>query len=409
MAGYTFNLALKYLTADKFKSFITITCVAIAIGTLFSNMIVLTGARQSLQITINRMGADLIVVPKSIDPWEISQVIIEGHIVIQEDYINISLISDLKNIQGIQKLTPQAYVASFEHPAGCACGGGLFSYIVGFDPKSDFIVTSWLNEPLKELELDEAIIGCSVPAIPYARPGATIECFGQKLKVKSVLDRTGTGLDTIIFVTLDSAYRLASEIKKVPGHELKIDQNLISAIFVKVQPGCAPADVGTKIKLNRTDVNVIYPSSLGHEIAYKLETLEKYMLYNEILLLGISALLVSAVFSLIVDDRRRDIGLLRAMGATRYYIFKLVVLEITLSTTFAGALGIMVGAVTLYFLGNSIKNILHITYLWPSQLNIGTLTVVCLGLSAFTGLLASLYPVILSCKLGPYDVIRRGE
>lgn len=407
--------------ANVFRSLVTIICIAVVIGTIFSTTLIVRGAESSLQIGVSRMGADLIVVPKPADPFYISQ-LIEGHVIHHPYYMDASIMDQLAKVPGVQKLTPQAYAARFDRPFACPCCATFYYYLVGFDPRSDFIIASWLTELPEELGRTDAIIGSNIPATPTASIGSKITVFGEVLEVKGVLEITGTGLDDIIFVTLDSLYRLAAQSQKLaekePGHPvLEIEPNQISAVLVRVEPGYSPPDVGTQIKLENIlttthkvekYVNVIYPRNLGYEARQRLHSLNRIFLISSSIMWGLSVVLVGAVFSLIVNARRREIGLLRAMGATRRYIFKLITLEVTLPIILAGALGVISGALALYILEDFVASSFDIPYLWPRLLDIGVLAIGSLGLSAITGVLAALYPAISSSRMEPYDAIRRG-
>jgi len=401
-------LVIQSLRARPFRTIVTITCVAVVIGTMFSTTLIVKGAENSLQTGISRMGADLIVVPKPTNPWHISQMIL-GHVIEHPYYMDISIVEKLAEVRGVQKATPQAYAAKLELVAACPCCPTSFSYLIGFEPMSDFIVEPWLRGSSKKLSRTDAVVGCNVAAL-----GTNVVIFDQVLETKQVLEKSGTGLDDMIFITLESLYWLAEESRKLPervqGHPvLTIAQNQISAVLIRVEPGYSVSDVGTRIKVENMDLRVIYPHTLGQEARERLLSLHTIFLTSNGIMWGLLVVMVGTVFSLIVHERRREIGLLRAVGATRRWVFKLIILEVTLPVVFAGALGILGGVFILRVFGEVTAKSLDVPYLWPDPLYIVGLIASGLALSAATGVLGAIYPAFSSSRMEPYDAIRRGE
>ena len=406
------QIVTRSLKASPFRTIVTVLCVAIVMGTIFSTTLIVRGADDSLQIGILRMGADLIVVPKPTNPWHISQMIL-GHVVEHPYYIDIGAVDKVARVPGVQKATPQAYAAKLELVPGCACCPTSFSYLIGFDPPSDLVVKAWLKRFPEDLRLTDAIVGCNVAA-----HGQSIVIFDQVLTIRGVLDKSGTGLDDVVFVALDTLYWLATESRrlalKLYGHHvLDIYPDQISAVLVKVEPGHSVADVGLRIKLEsmeqNMDLNVIYPQTLGQEARQRLSNLYDIFLTNNSIMWGLSVVLVGTVFTLTVSERHREIGVLRAIGATQRYIFKLITLEVVLLVVLGGVLGILGGTLTLHLSGQYLAKSLDVPYLWPDPPYVASLAASALGLSATTGILSALYPAISSSRMEPCNAIKRGQ
>ena len=77
-------------------------------------------------------------------------------------------------------------------------------------------------------------------------------------------------------------------------------------------------------------------------------------------------LIMAFAFTMIVNERRRELGLLRAMGATRAHITSLILTEAA-SLSFAGGLaGIILGFILLLSLKGTLLHLLKLPYLFPS-------------------------------------------
>ena len=80
------------------------------------------------------------------------------------------------------------------------CSPGSEMRLVGFDPKTDWIVTPWLQKNLKhELADDEIIIGSRVTGFE----DGTGYIRGRAVRVAGVMDQTGSSFDLCVFMNID--------------------------------------------------------------------------------------------------------------------------------------------------------------------------------------------------------------
>jgi putative ABC transport system permease protein len=119
--------------------------------------------------------------------------------------------------------------------------------------------------------------------------------------------------------------------------------------------------------------------------------------------------MIGAIFTMIVNERRREIGLLQAMGATRRFIFREVMLESVQLTTIGGAIGLALGGVVIILLKGTVADSLGVEFVWPGAGFIIIFTVGYLLMAALTGVVAALYPALVASRLEPYQAIRTGE
>jgi putative ABC transport system permease protein len=174
-----------------------------------------------------------------------------------------------------------------------------------------------------------------------------------------------------------------------------------TTIYVRTNPNqtLAVRDVlaRTASPANPQDVDVSRPSdALAAEIAAKGA-------YNTLLLgLGAIALIVGAVgianvMVMAIVQRRTEIGLRRALGATRRHI----AIQFTAEALILSALGAAVGILTGILITAGYARARHWSTALPPTLFAGALA------AALTvGLLAGLYPAIRAARLSPTDALR---
>jgi putative ABC transport system permease protein len=195
-----------------------------------------------------------------------------------------------------------------------------------------------------------------------------------------------------------------------PYHKIEIEPNEISAVLVKVEPGLNPRDVGANIQreLNETiPLGVVCPSYIGNTVKDQMSSTLTGMYTLAATSWAVSIVLLGAIFMMSVNERRREVGVLRSIGSTRGFIFKLITLEAVLLTLVGGVIGIIGGGLITYAFGSSIASSLGILHLWPNVTDLTILACMCVGLSVATGIVAISYPAALSCRLDPHDVVKR--
>ena len=149
------------------------------------------------------------------------------------------------------------------------------------------------------------------------------------------------------------------------------------------------------------------PGTMSSSVSRQLESLTPGLILIGIGFWAISVLMIGALFSMIVNERRRELGLLQAMGATRGFIFRLVMLEAVELTSLGGIIGLLIGGVFAILTG-PVAGSLEIAYIWPG-VTLSVSSLLFSGASMLTGMVAALYPAIVASRLEPYEAIRTGE
>jgi putative ABC transport system permease protein len=382
-----------------------VICITVVTGTLFTTSILITGVNQSIVAQTGKLGSDIIVTRQGYTT-PIEKILLTGQIDVNEVdryLIESSLEEEIKAIQGVENITPQLYMATLTEASCCAVWSVL---LVGFDPETDFIVKPWLKTELKTpLESDDILQGTHL-RLPVG--GETI-FYGHLFKIKGELEPTGTGTDMAVYMPLAGAYEMAADSYITAEKPLPIEEGQVSAFFIKVAPEYGIEDVALMINIKVEGVDTITSTTAGQTVRSQVSSLLQTFLLTDGILWGMSALLIAAIFSMVVSERRREIGLLRAMGATKNYVFKIIMLEAITLALIGGIAGIVAGGAIVYFLEGFIATALNIPYIQPTLTTIGSLIGIAIGLAAAIGVLAAVYPASRISRIDPYDAVRSGE
>ncbi len=280
-------------------------------------------------------------------------------------------------------------------------------FLVAFDPETDFTVKPWLEKNLnRKLGINEIITGRAVPVIA----GDKIPFFGTTFTVAGTMEATGMDFfDRAVFMSLDSAYKMAEDSKTKALQVLDVGRDQISTVLVQVKDDMTPDRVAIRIEHDISGVKALVSDTIISTVRKQLAGLIKAILLISIILWFIVLLIMAFAFYMIVNERRREIGLLRAMGANKGHIAAIILNEATLLSASGGAAGIILGYVLLASFKNLILHYLRLPYLFPGTGELFALTAGALLFSVLTGLFAALLPSLSVLRVEPYEAIRSSE
>ena len=133
------RLVASNITQRPQRNTATIVAFAIIAAMLFSAQYLTSGALQSLDAGMTRMGADILVVPEGYNAVA-QTVILMGEP--STFFFNDSGFEQIVKIPGVSKASPQIFVATLSGQACCSAP----VQIIAIDPEHDFTVATWLKE-----------------------------------------------------------------------------------------------------------------------------------------------------------------------------------------------------------------------------------------------------------------------
>jgi len=395
-----FSLATRNLRRRFIRTFILLLIVAVVTGTLFGATIFISGMRNALRIGTYRLGADILVVPEK-NESQAKTALLTGEPT--TFYMDSGVSESIKRIEGVKRTSPQLFLKS----SSFTCCFDVNVFLIAFDPQTDFTITPWLKKNLKRtLSNSEIITGREVPVVP----GDTIPFFGTPFTVAGTLEPTGMKFfDQSVFMTMDAAYIMAENSKTKAIQPINIEKNRVSAVLVQVEDGYAPERVAIRIEHDIDGIKAISSDEVISTVRKQLIGLLKGILTISAILWVLAILMIGFAFYMIVNERQRELGLLRAMGAKKRHVFRLITSEAVVITSSGGIIGIIIGSALLFSFKNLITHSFKIPYLLPSTMVLIELLSGAIIFSVFTGFISSLLPAYLASKMEPYEAIRKGE
>ncbi len=396
------SLAQTALRNLRRKPFRTISLV-VSIGLLTALLIfsLSSSARLSLGInrTLQQMGGDIMVVPVGAvsDPDDF--LFGSQRITLRMDR---RILETLSEMVGVDQATSHTYLSTLP---GICCGVSQ-ARIIAFDPDTDFVISPWMRKSLKrDLLPGEVVTGAGVQmGSELLDTDEQAWILGKKFEVVGQLDPTGTPLDDTIFIREQDVL----DVMEKNLTELQVRPDEISVIFLLLQKGFDIDTISKTIEREFLQVKAISRGKIISRLKNFFEAASKIFAFTVLLASALALLVVGSVFSAVVNERRREVGIIRAIGATKRHVLRLFLLE----AFFTGAIGSLAGLAVGTGFGMLMKTRIDTITKFPITFSpLQAVTIDLVGMAAGTAicLLGALYPVIRINRLDPLDAIKGFE
>ncbi len=392
------RLAWRNISGSSFRSWVVFLCALAVTGLSLCTILIVRGAEDSLRLAMQRLGADIIVVPAGAET-RVETALLMG--TPAQVWMPQAKLLKIAAVNGVERVSPQLYLASLQHASCCSVSE---MFLVAYDPATDFTVTPWLQRRLgRTLKVGEAVGGTHV-FTPEGEQG--IKLYGDFVTLVANMEPTGTNLDQGLFFTFDTARDVARISQTEAEKPLVIPPDSISAVMVKVAPGTRAEDVAVRILQQVPDVTPIESPNLFQSFRGQITGLLRAMLAVLAITGVLSLVLIGLIFAMAANERRRELGVLRALGATRAFIFKALLAEALLLAFIGATTGLALAAFSVYLFRSLIIRSLGVPFLFPSLpallgLLIGGLLLTLAGVT-----LAAAFPAYRISRLDPAVAMR---
>jgi putative ABC transport system permease protein len=223
------------------------------------------------------------------------------------------------------------------------------------------------------------------------------------------MEPAGMGVDCLIFMSFDDALVMAAESPQKAVRPLLLPEDKASAVLVKVEDVKETERVAAMIEESVPKVRVLTPSNLLGRIEGQLTSTTTFLDLAAFFATLISIPLIALVSIMAANERRREIGVLRALGATRGTVFRLMLGESVVIAGIGAVIGVAASAVLLTLFQDYIAMLVQIPLIMPRTTTLAGGAGTALLLTIGIGGLAALYPAVHYSRMEPYDAMRSGD
>lgn len=392
------SIGLTNLKRQGGRTMVMIIFSFILSASLLASGIIKESMHQSVEKTVNRMGADVIVVPKEY-ATNYSDALFSGEQC--SFYFDKSWYSQVEHIEGIEQASPQLYLASLS--ADC-CSEPI--QLIAFEPETDFIVQPWMKKlGIQKLNDDEVIIGNAMSA----EVGDLYKFFGKNVKVAGKLERTGTGYDHCAFMNFHTAQSLMqTEQAKNNGLADVNPQSAISTIMIRVDKDTSASRVSNSINYGLGDSSPIKAYTANGIVSSVADSVASFSAFTKVLnylLLVMAVLAIVCIFTITIVQRKTEFGVMITLGASKQKLIGILVTEGLVVSLDGGILGMLASGGMVWAFRDVILTKLEIPELTSSIVFYARTAVECLGVSMVAGLLASICAIVAITKGEPLRLI----
>ena len=395
------QVALQAIRANKLRSFLTMLGIIIGVGAVITMVALGSGAQKSVQARIQALGPTLL----SLYPGQAFRggIAFDQRVSLMVDDYK-ALVSDARYVKAVvPELTRNLQVKR--------AGQNINVSVVGTTPNyvqvKNYTITAgrMFTAGEDEARRGYAVLGSAIPemfnANPVAMVGQSIQIRGIPFEIIGVLSMKGSGggfgnPDEQILIPLQTArYRImgTDRLRSITVDAVDLSKMTLAMIEIervlrrehKIRPG---ADNDFQIR-NQADV-----------LATFQETTETFTW----LLAGIAAvsLLVGGIgimniMLVSVTERTREIGVRKALGATRFNIMFQFLVEALVLCMVGGIIGILFGTLGAVVL----SKLAH----WNTSIN-GFAVLLAFVFSAVVGLFFGIWPARRAASLDPIVALR---
>ncbi len=239
------------------------------------------------------------------------------------------------------------------------------------------------RKAIDTLYSEDCLVGSQVAQRLKLSANGKITIVGKEFRVVKILSETGTVDDDRIFANLKDVQTL-----------LKLE-NQVSAIEIM---GCCNAISEGLLGQLRNILPDTRVTTIGQIVSTQIETnqlMKKITLVMLIIIFFVGGISIGNYIWANVNERKREIGILRMMGAERATIYKMFLLKALILGVAGGILGFILGTLAGVILGPYLAGIIvkpvYMYLVWSILLSVAI------------SLAGSLFPTYLAAKFDPHS------
>lgn len=397
------KLVLIELWKRKTQLISGLLAITLGIAVIVAIQSVSVVSEQNVARNLDNLGANILVLPQgaSIDDYYTSDI---DAPTLPMDYVERILTSTIAGVDNMSpkltrrvKVGDQSVVLTGILPKSEIASKPLWqsSGLLGTALKTACAPTQSANQShgledkklqrkaIDTLYSEDCLAGSQVAKRLKLTANGRINIMGKEFNVVKILPETGTVDDDRIFANLEDVQKL-----------LKLE-NQVSAIEIM---GCCNAISEGLLGQLRNILPDTRVTTIGQIVSTQIETnqlMKKVTLVMLIIIFFVGGISIGNYIWANVNERKREIGILRMMGAERGTIYKMFLLKALILGIAGGILGYLLGTLAGVILGPYLAGIVvkpvYMYLLWSILLSVAI------------SLAGSLFPTYLAAKFDPHS------
>lgn len=283
----------------------------------------------SLERKLTAFGANILLTPKR-ETLAVSYGGVNlGNVMLAQNYLDVeTVLGGVRGIGHAQRISGVApKLLAVEEKDGVNLG------VVGVDWRQELAMKSyWAVQGAFPSAPGELLAGEAAARRLGLKPGDSIQLLGREFPVRGVLLPTGGDDDKVLFTDLETLQGLNNAAGKVSFVE-------VSALCA----GCPIEEITDQLTAALPGVEVMALRNVVEQRMYSIHFVQHLVLAVSVVILLTGSCMVGLSMLSAVNERRREIGILRSLGYSKPQVFGVFCVEALLLGLVAGVLGYVLG------------------------------------------------------------------
>jgi len=371
------DLAIKNIFRQKTRTSLAIIGILIGIGAVVALGSISEGIYTQITEEMQFMAGTIMVYSKGSSGFMTG---FEGSEITEEN------IEEFEDFSGVKEVVP--YVMRMGE---IEIGMGSTMLIIGIDPEDvEFFKSRGTDlESGREIVVGDtyqALIGYTYAEMNGLEVGDSIELKKNSFEVVGIIEATDADIDNSIIIPIDTMM----DVYNMDNYR---------ALFITPEDISKVDILADDLKSSFDDFEFTTTSDLVKQMAQIIDMIRFFTIGISSIAAVVGGLGVMNTMIMSVLERRREIGIMKAIGATNRYILTQILIEAVMISLIGGLVGILVGSLGSYSL-RFISGGLATAKVTVNLAAGGLLFAISLGL------VGGFYPAWKAAKLDPIEAIR---
>ncbi len=388
------NISLGNLRRRKGKALLLAAGLTIGVAMVVAMTGITLQMQEDVESKLDEYGANIVVTPRaenlSLSYGGVS--VSDASYDVEELHEgDVAVIPTIENKQNISAVAPKVIGAFRE--------GERSLMVVGIDFPSEFKIKRWwrlqgvsahvpgfMESPAKGP--GDVVLGAAVAKTLGKSVGDKLSLRGKEYTVAGVLEENASQDDFALFIELGEAQAILGK----PGRISMIEVSALCS-------DCPIDDIVAQISGKLPHAKV---AAVRQAMTLRMETVEQVMRFSmavSVVVLLIGSLIVFVSMMSSVNERTKEIGVLRAIGFRKSHIVKVILMEAFVVSLAAGISGWAIGSLSVSFLAPQLMGIKTLALDFRMLLLAPALALV-------VGMSSSIYPALKASRLEPIEALR---
>jgi putative ABC transport system permease protein len=380
------DISINNLRRRKGKVFFLILGLTMGITTVVTLISITRMMNEDISKKLDEFGANILIIPRSDDlslsygGMNIGGVAVDTQTLKDSDIPKIRQIEVRENISTVSpKLIGVVEIEGKKVP------------LMGVHFQKEIRLKKWWKiHGTGPESREEVLLGNEVAVRLFRSTGDNLAINGKAVRISGVLDETGSQDDFLIFGDLV----FVQEVMKKPG----------ALSLIEVSAFCNTCPIEEIVRQISEKLPHAKVTAIKQTLLTKMEAIDHFKKFSigiSIIVLLIGSLIVFTNMMASVNERKREIGIFRAIGFRKFHVVRIIFLEALIVGLMAGMIGYLLGLGVSQIVGPMVTGMKGGKVFFDPVLGVGAIL-----LSSLIGILSSAYPAIHASKMDPTTALR---